>query len=340
MTYLKLMRMAKCIQGGEIKKEISSECFSENEDYVVEYRDNINAGQATILIKGIGRFSNELEYSFRIYPANLADASISWAERVKYEGRPVIPDITVSFGNSFLREGIDYSISCFGNAAPGAASFEVVGKGNFCGSRAGDFEIYEDGVSFTDVDDSTPHAEDIWWLADNGISTGWVQSDGTAVFRGMDTVKRQDMAAFLYRLAGSPEYSEPSASPFIDVDESTPHYKEICWLADKGISTGWIQPDGSAIFCGMDTVKRQDMAAFLKRLSDSVGKGQWGSQSCVFSDVDPSTPHFDEILWLASNGVTTGWSQPDGTSVFCGMDTVKRQDMAAFLHRMSEKGLV
>lgn len=47
----------------------------------------------------------------------------------------------------------------------------------------------------------------------------------------METVKRQDMAAFLYRLAGSPAFEAPAESPFSDVDASTPHYAEVCWLA-------------------------------------------------------------------------------------------------------------
>ena len=56
-------------------------------------------------------------------------------------------------------------------------------------------------VSFRDVDASTPHADDIKWTASAGISTGWIEPDGTRTFRGMDTVKRQDMAAFLRREA-------------------------------------------------------------------------------------------------------------------------------------------
>ena len=114
---------------------------------------------------------------------------------------------------------------------------------------------------FVDVNSETPHADDIKWLADKGIAEGW--SDGT--FRGMDSVKRQDMAAFLYRLAGSPEYTPGSAveKRFVDVDGRTPHAKEIWWLADKGIAEGW--SDGT--FRGMDSVKRQDMAAFLHRFA-------------------------------------------------------------------------
>jgi hypothetical protein len=84
----------------------------------------------------------------------------------------------------------------------------------------------------------------------------------------MDSVKRQDMAAFLYRLAGSPEYAPGSAveKRFADVDGRTPHAKEIWWLVDNGIAEGW--SDGT--FRGMDSVKRQDMAAFLHRFHTKV----------------------------------------------------------------------
>ena len=55
-------------------------------------------------------------------------------------------------------------------------------------------------IAFRDVNSSTPHREDIVWLADNKISEGWKVGDSYE-FRGMDTVKRHDMAAFLRREA-------------------------------------------------------------------------------------------------------------------------------------------
>ncbi|WP_239519320.1 S-layer homology domain-containing protein [Bifidobacterium ramosum] len=133
------------------------------------------------------------------------------------------------------------------------------------------------------------------------------------------------MAAFLYRLAGSPKFDEKQ-NPFADVTKDTPHYKEILWLAATGISTGW--PDHT--FRGMDTVKRQDMAAFLHRLADyRKAKPKLGN-AISFKDVNASTPHRADIIWLTRTGVTTGWK--NGT--FRGMNAVIRQDMAAFLQRM------
>ena len=53
-----------------------------------------------------------------------------------------------------------------------------------------------------------------------------------------------------------------------------------------------------------------------------------------FRDVSDSTPHYEDILWLASTGVTRGWDMGDGTFEYRGMNDVVRQDMAAFLHRL------
>lgn len=185
-------------------------------------------------------------------------------------------------------------------------------------------------LAFGDVTTMTPHHEDIWWLTQNGITTGFEDRS----FRGMSAVARQDMAAFLYRLAGSPDYSPSSSdqSRFLDVSSSTPHYKEICWLASTGITEGFA--DGT--FRGMSPVARQDMAAFLCRFAAKFinsGHASWApsnSDIIRFPDVNSSTPHCNDIWWLGAMGISTGFE--DGT--FRGMSSVTRQDMAAFLHRI------
>ena len=129
---------------------------------------------------------------------------------------------------------------------------------------------YAAGPAFRDVTASTPHADDIRWAASAGITTGWAESDGTRTFRGMDTVKRQDMAAFMRREAtlmkvGDASTWKPSDADrksFRDVTASTPHADDIRWLGGSGVSTGY--PDGT--YRGMVSVYRQDMAAFLHRL--------------------------------------------------------------------------
>ena len=200
---------------------------------------------------------------------------------------------------------------------------------------------------FSDVDSSTPHATDIQWMYCNAITTGFRDPGSypaTYSYRGMDTVIRQDMAAFIRRMAsrqkiGNAASWKPSASDwsrFRDVDKSTPHAEDVLWLAQSGISTGWRESDGSYTFRPTDTVKRQDMAAFLYRLARLGGVEVDSGASMAFSDVTSSTPHAKEIRWLGGVGISTGWKNTNGTSRFQGMSSTVRQDMAAFMHRTSD----
>lgn len=121
---------------------------------------------------------------------------------------------------------------------------------------------------FSDVSSSTPHRRAILWLASRGISKGWDNGDGTFSFRPYANVARADMAAFLYRLAGSPKYDETAVTSFRDVPMSAPHRKAILWLASSGVSKGWDEGDGIYSFRPYLGVARADMAAFLHRMDE------------------------------------------------------------------------
>ena len=130
---------------------------------------------------------------------------------------------------------------------------------------------------FTDVNmDGDYHQVDILWLANNNISEGWLEADGTKTFRPLNEVARADMAAFIRRLAKKYNISDADTytptdedlNAFKDVDKDTPHYEDILWLYHSGISTGWVYEDGSREFKPLSSVARCDMAAFLHRLAN------------------------------------------------------------------------
>jgi hypothetical protein len=172
---------------------------------------------------------------------------------------------------------------------------------------------------FTDVTEENPFLTEINWLEANGISTGF--GDGT--FRPAAPVNRDAMAAFLYRLAGSPAFTTPAVSPFTDVAPAGQFYNEITWLASEGITTG--NPDGT--FGALAPVNRDAMAAFLYRLAGSPDFT--APAVSPFGDVATDHPFYNEITWLASTGITTGF--PDGT--FHPQAPVNRDAMAAFMSR-------
>lgn len=188
---------------------------------------------------------------------------------------------------------------------------------------------------FVDIYTDTAHEADISWLYRIGISTGWPAAGGLVEFAPFETVKRADMAAFLFRLAGSPsDYEAPALSPFSDVSTATSHYKEICWLAESGISTGWIEADGTKTFRPFSDAARADVSAFLKRLAAYLGADVYGMAVNPFSDVSTQTPHRDEILWMVCAEISTGWTMEDGSREFRPYAPIVRADMAAFLHRL------
>jgi hypothetical protein len=113
-----------------------------------------------------------------------------------------------------------------------------------------------DTAELSDVGTSHPFFAEISWLVDQEIASGY--SDDT--FRPAAAVTRQAMSAFLYRFAGAEE-SLPTEAPFDDVSVNHPFAREIAWMAESEISTGYA--DGT--FKPAANVTRQAMAAFLVR---------------------------------------------------------------------------
>ena len=189
-------------------------------------------------------------------------------------------------------------------------------------------------VSFPDVTDETPHKADIEWLAANGITTGFPNGN----FEPLQNATRCDMAEFLYRLAGKPAY-EPTAddmAAFVDVNEKTDHAKAVWWLASNGISVGWSNDDGTAEFRPYDNIARADMATFLHKLANLMGAPEPGAPEIEFADVDSSTSHVEDIIWMAATGISTGFVDKEtGTVTYEPYSKIVRCDMAAFLHRTS-----
>jgi hypothetical protein len=67
------------------------------------------------------------------------------------------------------------------------------------------------------------------------------------------------MAAFVYRFDGSPSFSDPATASFPDVGTGNPFFTEIEWMADQGISAGYV--DGT--WRPGVNVSRQAMSRFL-----------------------------------------------------------------------------
>ncbi len=174
-------------------------------------------------------------------------------------------------------------------------------------------------AQFRDVPVEHVFGEEISWLLDEGITTGY--DDGT--FRPRNKISREAMAAFLYRYAGEPAFTPPSRPAFRDVPSDAPFYKEIAWLVSEGITTGY--DDGT--FRPRSQISREAMAAFLYRFEEVRG---YVAGPPEFTDVPRGYVFYKEIAWLADQGITTGYD--DGT--FQPRGKISREATAAFLARL------
>lgn len=122
--------------------KIGSVTLKSGTDYILSAYDNTNAGSATAVITGKGKYAGaEKKTQFTIAPAAISSASISCEDQI-YTGQGVTAQPVVTFNGKTLALGIDYYISGYSNIVNvGTATVTVKGKGNFTGTAKGNFRI-------------------------------------------------------------------------------------------------------------------------------------------------------------------------------------------------------
>ena len=143
-------------------------------------------------------------------------------------------------------------------------------------------------------------------------------------------VPRKDMARYLERLKHGRDFAPPPArGQFADVKDPTDQ-KWAEALARDGITKGC----GGANFCPEEKVPREQMAAFIVRLTRGSDFSRPGPSR--FADVPADSVFAGSIEQLADDGITKGCE----ATRFCPRDTVPRDQMAAFLMRAAHPGSV
>ena len=122
--------------------KIGSVTLKSGTDYILSAYDNTNAGTATAVITGKGKYAGaEKKTQFTIAPAAISSASISCEDQI-YTGQGINAKPVVTFNGKTLAVGIDYYISGYSNIVNvGTATVTVTGKGNFTGTAKGTFRI-------------------------------------------------------------------------------------------------------------------------------------------------------------------------------------------------------
>lgn len=122
--------------------KIGSVTLKNGTDYILSVYNNTNAGTATAVITGKGKYAGaEKKAQFKINPAPISSAKITCADQT-YTGQGIAAKPTLTFGGKTLKAGTDYVVSGYNNIVNvGTATFTVTGKGNFTGTAKGTFRI-------------------------------------------------------------------------------------------------------------------------------------------------------------------------------------------------------
>ncbi len=113
-----------------------------NKDYKVQYRNNVNAGTAYVIVTGKGQYQGKTVVTFEITPRDAADTmlTISRIPDKTYNGKLQKPSVTVKNGKKKLVKNKDYTVSYTGNLHASTDSRKakviITGKGNYAGITA------------------------------------------------------------------------------------------------------------------------------------------------------------------------------------------------------------
>ncbi|MDD6201962.1 MAG: Ig-like domain-containing protein, partial [Lachnospiraceae bacterium] len=143
--------------------------LTEGTHYTLQYKNNVNAGTATMLFTGIGSYSGTVKKTFKIMPYNIKNNTQTYEEQpafliddkelsVPYKKGGAKPPVSVSYKDNALTEKTDYTLSYKNNTAVNDGSNEkklatitIKGKGNFTGTVTKTFTITPKDISTVSI---------------------------------------------------------------------------------------------------------------------------------------------------------------------------------------------
>ena len=138
--------------GNEITKDISVAGLVEGKDFEVIYENNVDAGTATVTIKGIGDYEGETSFTFEIKPISLDGATVVLGDALTYNGQTQtqeVSKVTVKVNGKEM-EVPSSALTISNNTGKDADAYEmtVSASGNFTGSTTQPFSIAKKKLTY------------------------------------------------------------------------------------------------------------------------------------------------------------------------------------------------
>ena len=118
--------------------------LTENEDYLVSYQNDIEAGTAAVTVTGISEYIGSVIFEYDIKAADIKDAQVTCVpDEFDFDGAYHFPaTLKVVLNNRELKWGRDFSVNALTNGvSEGTHKIELIGKGNYTGTHLVEYLI-------------------------------------------------------------------------------------------------------------------------------------------------------------------------------------------------------
>ncbi len=139
-------------------------------DYIVSYKNNVNAGTGKITLTGVNDFKGTASADIIISPK--AITSVSNIGDRAYTGKSITFNPLVKCGSKVLVKNTDYTLSFSNNKNVGTASITVRGKGNYKGTFTKKFLIRPAKITGIKQTAATYNSITLSW-SKTGSATGY-----------------------------------------------------------------------------------------------------------------------------------------------------------------------
>ena len=206
----------------------------------------------------------------------------------------------------------------------------------FLGEESENTLKVDDSKVFTDVKSDDWGAEEIYKAYDLDYMRGY---NGTSIFGKDHNIKRGDVCEVLYKMAGSPEWSNEGqtngeyVTGFDDVREDMYYAKSISWAVSCGIVSG---DSGTGLFRPEDNISRQELAKMLAEYARATGADISADTSVLdsYKDADEVSPWAEEyVAWAVENDI-----MGVGTDELWATGNITRRQVAMMVVRYQPDG--
>ena len=198
----------KAITFSNLSVKYNDVVLKKDVDYTVSYKNNVNAGTATVTVSGLGIYVGEKSVTFKVNPKKVK-VTVSGLKKKVYTGKSLKNTVTVKLDGKKLTSGKDYTLTYKNNKKPGKASVKVTLKGNYTGTKTAYFVITTKKMKMTSVKKvSSKNQIKVKWTKAKYVSGYTVQYSENKNFKSAKklTVNKKYSSKVIKKLSSNKTY--------------------------------------------------------------------------------------------------------------------------------------